>query len=182
MISKKLLIILLIILVFIVAIIIAGVVLISSKKTEKQSQKVGPKVSLSDLTKEELLNLLEEKEAEETEEKPLELKDFSIFFLTYPRQIKTGLNASFSWKIEAPKGKKNTFVKETYLCLVKNLPKKPESKEDCRFLSKSFSGKVSKVFSAKFKINSPGRYYAWAFAKIHTKNYSAGPISVYVVK
>ncbi|MCD6528544.1 hypothetical protein J7K44_02815 [bacterium] len=182
MISKKLLIILLIILVLIVATIIAGVVLISSKKTEKQSQKVGPKIPLSDLTKEELLNLLEEKEAEEAKEKPLELKDFSIFFLTYPRQIKAGLNASFSWKIEAPKGKENTLVKEAYLCLVKNLPKKPESKEVCRFLSKTFSGRVSKVFSAKFKINSPGRYYAWAFAKIYMKDYSAGPISIYVVK
>ena len=142
MISKKLLIILLIILVLIGAIIIASAALISSKKIEKQSQKVGLKVPSLDLTKEELLNLLEEKEAKEAREKPLELKDFSIFFLTYPKQIKTGLNASFSWKIEAPKGKENSLVKETYLCLVKNLPKKPESKEDCRFLSKSFSGKV----------------------------------------
>jgi len=182
MISKKLLFIFLIILVFIIAIIIAGAVLIFSKDTERQNQKFGPKISPSDLTKEQLLDLLEQKEIEEKEEKPLELKDFSVFFLTYPRQIKTGLNASFSWKIEAPKGKENSLVKETYLCLVKNLPKKPESKETCRFLSKSFSGEVSKVFSAKFKINSPGRYYAWAFAKIHTKNYFAGPILVYVVK
>ncbi len=185
MIFKKILIISFILLGIIVASLVGlSILMVNKNKKVEEGIFRNSKTDFSQLSKEELLNLLEEKEAQERKGKlePFPLKDFTVSFLTYPRQIKAGLNVSFSWKVRAPKGKENTLIKATYLCLVKNLPKKPASQKDCVFLSKVFSGKVSKVFWAQFKINDSGRYYAWALAKIGLKKYWAGPILVYVAK
>ncbi len=187
MISKKPLIGILIILVFIIAIIIAGVILISSKNShkpleQKENQKPAPLPDFSQIDETQIPFLI--REIEETNRKKKQpLKDFQVIFVSYPSQIKVGLNISLIWKIKAPENKKETKVKETFVCLTKKYGRKPKNfSDDCLFLSKTFSGKVDKSFSYKFKISQVGNYYAYAIAKIGRKTYFSSPVNIYVAK
>ena len=187
MISKKLLIILLIILVFIVAMIIAGVILISSKNShkpleQKGDQKLAPLPDFSQIDETQIPFLIREIE-EANRKKKQPLKDFQVVFVSYPRQIKVGLNISLIWKIKAPENKKETKVRKTFVCLTKRYGRKPKNfSNDCMILSKTFSGKVGEPFSYKFKISQVGNYYAYAIAKIEKKTYFSFPVNIYVAK
>jgi len=187
MISKKLLIILLIILVLIVAIIIASVVLISSKSShkpleQKEAQKPAPLPDFSQIDETQIPFLIREIE-EANREKKQPLKDFQVVFVSYPRQIRAGLNISLIWKIEAPENKKEAKIKKTFICLTKKYGRKPKNfSQDCIILSKTFSGKVGESFSYKFKIEKTGNYYAYAIAEIGRKTYFSFPVNIYVAK